>query len=356
MTPRRIKSVDDLHAYLHRGLMLEHATIPVYLTALYSIHPGSNPAATHVLRTVAVEEMLHLTIVANLINATGGHPDLTASDFVPQFPTYLPDGETKFKVGLARFSPAALDTFLQIEQPKAAPKGALVASTEYAASGQFSLASCPLDPGVEYASIGEFYAEIQHGLDYLHERHGPSLFKPNTERQITDEYYYSGGGRLFLITNIKSAREAVRLIVEQGEGLGGGIYDHAKELAHYFRFMELKRGRYYEPGNKPEKPTGPALAVDWDKVYPIKENAKIRDYHDTELRDAAVSFNEYYAQYLARLSGAFNGQPALMLELVPMMFEIRNRMTQLMHVPLDDKSGQNAAPTFEIGVMAEAAK
>ena len=53
---------------------LEHATIPPYLTALYSIHPTPTPTPPHILRVVAVEEMLHLTLVANVLNAVGGSP------------------------------------------------------------------------------------------------------------------------------------------------------------------------------------------------------------------------------------------------------------------------------------------
>ena len=121
MSLKRITTVDDLHRYLHAALQLEHATIPPYLTALYSIHPGTNSDAFHVLRVVAVEEMLHLTLAANLLNAVGGTPDLTRPGFVPKYPTYLPDGETDFEVSRQRFSPAGLETFLNIERPEAPP-------------------------------------------------------------------------------------------------------------------------------------------------------------------------------------------------------------------------------------------
>ena len=33
------------------------------------------------------------------------------------------------------------------------------------------------------------------------------------------EYYYSGGGELIAVTDLESARAAIRLISEQGEGL-----------------------------------------------------------------------------------------------------------------------------------------
>lgn len=67
-----IKTVENLHFYLKQALRLEHATIPPYLTALYSIKPGKNVDAFHIIRQVAVEEMLHLSLVSNVLNAVGG--------------------------------------------------------------------------------------------------------------------------------------------------------------------------------------------------------------------------------------------------------------------------------------------
>src|SRR5271157_2434991 len=117
MTPPQITTIEKLHEYLYHAMQLEHGTIPVYLTALYSLHPGSNSDAHHIIRTVAVEEMLHLSLVANVMNAVGGTPDLTQPDFVPPFPAYLPDGETDFQVDLQPFSQDAVTTFLNIERP-----------------------------------------------------------------------------------------------------------------------------------------------------------------------------------------------------------------------------------------------
>ena len=121
MALHRITTVDTLHRYLYAALQLEHATIPPYLTALYSIRPGTNADAYHVLRVTAVEEMLHLTLAANILNAVGGKPDLTKPGFVPEYPAYLPDGEADFQVSRGRFSRDALETFLSIERPRQAP-------------------------------------------------------------------------------------------------------------------------------------------------------------------------------------------------------------------------------------------
>ena len=117
MSLHRIADVAELRRHLEAAMQLEHATIPPYLTALYSIHPGTNTAAYHVIRAVVVEEMLHLTLAANLLNAVGGSPDLTPPGFMPVYPAYLPDGETDFQVDLQGFSRAAIQTFLKIERP-----------------------------------------------------------------------------------------------------------------------------------------------------------------------------------------------------------------------------------------------
>ena len=48
MASPRITTVEELQRYLYAAMQLEHATIPPYLTALYSIHPGTNSDAFHV--------------------------------------------------------------------------------------------------------------------------------------------------------------------------------------------------------------------------------------------------------------------------------------------------------------------
>jgi hypothetical protein len=102
-----IITVEDLHYYLIQGMMIEHATFPPYLTALYSLKPGSNLEAFHFIRTIAVEEMLHLTLIANVFNAVGGNIQgvLTNPDFVPTYPTHLLTKADDFKVDVSKFSP-----------------------------------------------------------------------------------------------------------------------------------------------------------------------------------------------------------------------------------------------------------
>jgi len=355
MTESKITTIEDLHAYLYAALQLEHATIPPYMTALYSLHNGSNSAAWHILRVVVVEEMLHLALAANVLNAVGGSPDLTGPGFVPEYPTHLPDGEKDFEVDIQPFSAAAVETFLNIERPGKAPTEQLRLVARNKRAGRL-LAASPTDPGMQYYSIGEFYAEISRGLKHLDEeyaRQDRRLFTGGRRRQVTPEFFYSGGGEPIVVTGLESALRAVNFIAGQGEGLGGGIYDTRDELAHYYRFQQLKLGRYYQKGDQPDRPSGPALWVDWSTVYPVLKNATLDDYPTgSELRKVAAEFNETYAGFLQFLTKAFTGEPELLLEAVPEMFRLRDEMSRLMRNPIPGRPGVHAAPTFEMAGVA----
>jgi hypothetical protein len=346
----KIITVDQLHQYLYAAMQLEHATIPPYLTALYSIRPGTNSDAYHVLRVTAVEEMLHLTLAANLLNAVGGTPDLTVPGFVADYPAHLPDGEQDFEVSRERFSRSALETFLSIERPRQA-RSEEQRLVNRGAHKRNRLGVVPGAPEMQFYSIGEFYHEIWTGLRHLHEQLGDALFCGDPAKQITPEYFYSGGGEIVAVTDLASAKAAIDLISEQGEGFGGRIYDAENELAHYYRFQQLVLGRYYQDGDESGHPTGPELAVDWDAAYPVKTDAHLSDYPaGSELHEAAVEFNRSYADFLALLTEAFAGEPALFPEAVTGMFRLRDLMTRLMHNPIPGQDGLNAAPTFEMPV------
>ncbi len=343
-----ITDTESLHKYMYAALQLEHATIPPYLTALYSIHPGTNLDAVMVIRVVAVEEMLHLTLAANILNATGGTPDLTGPGFVPTYPAYLPDGEDDFQVDLQRFSPDAIETFLNIERPGAAPEEEERVRPHDGARPL--LVAAPHDDSMRFFSIGEFYEEIRRGLEHLHGELGDDLFSGDPQRQVTPEYYYSGGGEIVPVTDLASACAALELIAEQGEGLGGGIFDDEGEIAHYFRFEQLKLGRYYQPGDTGGNATGPELSVDWDAVYPVKTNVVLEDLRDSpELHAGAAEFNQRYADFLELLTRAYTGEPVLLIDAVAEMFRLRDGMLSLIRHPIPGPGGLTAGPTFEIG-------
>ncbi len=200
-----IRTVEGLRTHLQTAIELEHSVIPPYLCALYSIEDGANTAAAASLHDVVLEEMLHLTLAANVLNAIGGAPDLIHPDFVPRYPSYLPHGNDSIVLNLAPFSRETLAEFLKIEHP-----------------------SAPHSPpeANQYASIGQFYAAIVDGLEML-AKTVPNLFRGKRSRQIAPEYYYNSGGEVVEVTDLQSARRALEIIVLQGEG-HRAIYDRER--------------------------------------------------------------------------------------------------------------------------------
>ena len=102
-TTAGITTLDDLRAHLQWAIELEHATLPPYLCALYSLEPERNPEAVEVVGSVFAEEMLHLLLAANLLNAVGGAPVLDAPHLLPSYPHPLPHGDGSLRIGLHPF-------------------------------------------------------------------------------------------------------------------------------------------------------------------------------------------------------------------------------------------------------------
>ena len=225
-----IETREDLQQHLQWAIELEHSTLPPYLTALYSIKDGTNREAIEIIHSVFIEEMLHLTLAANILNAVGGAPNLDYPGIMPSYPTFLAHSNEAFQVGLAKFSPEALETFLQIERP-----------------GEHD--GLPEDDNFE--TIGQFYEAIEEALKRMAAELGEAeLFNGDPARQVTDALYYGGSGRIVAVTDLASALKALEEIVEQGEGLQHQeIWDgdrdmfhpEREEVAHYFRFNELLR-------------------------------------------------------------------------------------------------------------------
>ncbi len=278
-TPK-ITSHDDLITYLKAALRLEHATIPPYLTALYSLHPGSNSPAWHILRVVAVEEMLHLTLVANVMNAVGGVPNLTEPEFVPSYPTALPRRRGRLRRGPAAvLGRQAVDTFLQIERPGKAPEGRRLIKTSRDSKAPELLVADPLGSGLRFCSIGEFYEEIIRGLEFLDQQYqaeGRELFTGNPDHQVrrstsTPAAAGDPGNRPGL-----SARGAAASSPSRARAWAAASTT-TRRAGPLLPVRQLKLGRYYQEGDSAGRlPAGPGVHVDWDAVYPVNDERQAR--------------------------------------------------------------------------------
>ncbi|MFJ3788372.1 ferritin-like protein [Kitasatospora sp. NPDC090091] len=341
------KTLPELRKYLQAAMEVEHLTIPVYMTGMYTIRPGTNRTAYYAIRAVLLEEMLHMTLVANLLNAVGGSP-VVDSRVVAEYPARLPfSGDSVPRIGLQHFSPAALKTFLRIEQPKRMTPGG------------------GAEPGSGWTSIGQFYDTVRAGLEHLIKTlgHDAVFTREKPGHQVGPEDFYNSGGEVFRIDGRNSALEALETITEQGEGVSDTIWNsnnrfgEQRELAHYFRFNEIYTGRSYGPDDRPkDQPSGPLVDVTWDDAYPILGDSKVADYKRFETTSAvyaqAVAFNSRYAVLLGFLNSAFNGRPRDLALAIPTMLELRDRAEQLYRNPHPDPEaaaqGRFASATFEI--------
>jgi CDGSH-type Zn-finger protein len=332
-----IASIEDLRTHLQWAIELEHSTLPPYLCALYPLDPTRNAEATQVVGSVFAEEMLHLLLAANLLNAVGGSPVLDAPHLLPSYPHPLPHSDRSVQVGLAPFGPEALELFLRIEQPARADAPAQ-------ADG--------------YSTIGQFYAAIEEGLRGLCASLGEwAVFSGDPARQVRDFHLSRGGGRVIAVQDLASALEALGEIVEQGEGAARTeIWDgdrdvfhpDREEVAHYYRFVELKEGRRFRAGDTPQSgPTGEALAVDLEGVLPMRSNPRAADHvPGSPVRLAQEEFNHTYCVLLHLLEEAFSGSPSLLGVATGMMYAVREQARALMRMPSGD-GRTTAGPTFE---------
>lgn len=323
-----ITNIESLKQHLQWAIELEHATLAPYLSALYSIKSGTNTESIEVIKSVFIEEMLHMALAANILNAIGGTPRFDYDGFIPTFPTPLPHGDGSFLVHLGKFTPEGVRSFLDIERP----------------------AESDAEPLEEnYHSIGQFYAAIIEGLKSCCAALGEdAVFCGDPSWQLTAETtFYGGAGHLIGVTDLASALEAMDEIVEQGEGMDHTtIFDGDKnmfhpereEVGHYFRFQEILEGRSYQPGDTPESgPTGPKFTVDWDAVHNMRPNPDINDYPiDSAAREKMEALAQGYSDMLRMMEKSFAGDPKLFGETVGTMYELRHLIQELMEMPSGD--------------------
>jgi hypothetical protein len=339
-----ITTLESLREHVQGALELEHATLPPYLCALFSIHPDTNVQSVEVVRSVFIEEMLHLALAANILNAIGGAPRLNEADFVPVYPTTLPHSDGTFTVPLARFAPETIEVFMRVERP-----GEPHAGSE--ADG--------------FETIGQFYRAIEEGLKMLCATLGQeAVFTGDPARQITPDILgFVGERRVIAVHNLKTAITAIGEIEGQGEGLKHRqvwdgdrdmFHPEREEVAHYFRFSEIFQGRFYVRGDSPRSgPSGESFVVDWDAVYPLRSNCKVSDFEvNSPVRAKMVEFNTQYCEMLRTLHQALNGETSLLSPAISMMFQLQSIASELVQMPTGD-GVTTAGPSFEF-VAADA--
>src|SRR6516165_4747589 len=80
--PVEKRTPHHLREMVQCAIKLEHATLPPYLTAMWSVKDKKHQAYK-ILRGIVYEEMGHLGTVCNLLTTIGGAPVFSDKDFVP---------------------------------------------------------------------------------------------------------------------------------------------------------------------------------------------------------------------------------------------------------------------------------
>jgi hypothetical protein len=339
--PTRVQAIvaaeqsEDLYGPLQGAIELEHATIPIYLTSFLSIKKGLMTDIAAILRSVFMEEMLHMCIACNVLNAIGGAPVINKPGFVPTYPGPLPMNIGDLKVHLAPLSMEQLELFMKIEEPEVPLK--------------FPVKTALLSLSVSYATIGQFYQALIEKIQEF----GDDIFKKgDPARQVVGEQWFPAS-ELFAIQNAAQATQALQLIVEQGEGthkspLSGG------ELAHYYRFAEIfHQKQLVADATVPQgfSYSGSTIKLDSSGVWNLVIDSKASQYPaGSRARTLVDQFNSSYSNLLNALQDTFNGSPKSLDRAIGLMFELNTVGGQVVETT-DSATGKQAAPSYEFAAV-----
>ncbi|MET9734801.1 ferritin-like protein [Streptomyces sp. NPDC006458] len=362
--PEPIKDKAELTAALQLAVGLELSTIPVYLTALYSIKDGHNSDAAQTIRSVVMEEMLHMVLAANVLSALGTKPSTDPVTFktfkdVPPVPEYPYDIKLISGIGsleLRPLAPAAVDGFVLIEHPF---HGAAKLSDIDCSSGG-------------YPTIGEFYGAIRTALkDHCKDED----FKHGNQVKATE--YYGGAGEILHVSGVDTAVAAIDKIVDQGEGLPPEVLDKPAVVvtdhdrlnsgwemySHYARFRELQTGRRFRTDQLAnEEPKGALLLVDYDAVHPaefVKGNGALPSgLEGIALKEFDLAYTELVDDLYLAFSAVKKSVPYKMgthagvdeKDRLPLavhsMWALKNKAVALMRTPDPARAHKTLCPRF----------
>jgi hypothetical protein len=210
----------DLNRHLQHALELELWTIPLYLTALYSIRNLTKikhqdyPEAAKLILSVVVQEMLHVELVCNLSNALGYTPkfkcpeydELKGIPFIHPHHNSLPNDIKGYQVKPQALSMESLKLFCAIELPH--PKKEIIWKNE-----------------TRYNSIAALYEAIKTGVASLWNTCYVGESKNTKQKNSFKEYHNRQGkkhGFSIVINSVETALKAIEAIIEQGEGADAG--------------------------------------------------------------------------------------------------------------------------------------
>ncbi|MBV8373174.1 MAG: hypothetical protein JOY69_07920, partial [Candidatus Eremiobacteraeota bacterium] len=226
-----VETREELLYLLTRASELEHDLACSYLYAGYSIKTslaegGLTPAELAAIRVwkqkiagVAVEEMLHLGQVSNLLTAVGGAPHFVRANF-PLPASTFPFG---IEITLEPLSQALIERFVCYEMPE---PGVLSPEKMAQYDDIRKRTATGVDPSelmrlqnsiepydIDFRTVGEFYHKIESAFKRIP---AARLFIGDPAVQA-NPHYLDLPKELVEVVDVDSACKAIEMIIEQGE-------------------------------------------------------------------------------------------------------------------------------------------
>lgn len=306
-----IETVKDLADHLYAAAQVELSTIPLYLFSLYSIKVSGHSqwsAPRGVLRSmtgIAIEEMLHLALVRNLMVAIGHGDRIKFYDekFIPKYPSLMlhryndKDEEGhEIMLELQRLSTKHVKSFRRVEMPEKVDPNASAFTANPERVGQ-------------YASLGEFYRAIELGFVRLEKKITWDL--DNVRKQYSRGFWNEfGHGKPIRVYDLTTALAALELIIDQGEG---SVEDHKRtptgpgmeDFTHYEKFRRIERGE--EGIGAGDGSAKHEIGIDHpDVTWPVIPNPKIGKMKDPGIQSLMKLFNAAYCYTLCLLDETYD--------------------------------------------------
>ena len=347
---------EQLLHLLTEAAEFEHNLLCCYLYAAFTLKcdgHGLSEAETAAVRgwhksivSVAIEEMTHLALVANLTVAVGARPHFNR----PNFPVPLGYHPAGIVVELSPFDMPTLEHFIYLERPEDAP---VEEGEGFEADGDYDRGerkgAALMPAATDYETIAQFYATIRRTLVDVSRRLGEEqLFIGPASMQIGADVVKLEG--LDPVTNLESALKAIDTIVVQGEGASSGTED-----SHFARFTAIK-GEYEKllAANPRFAPAWPAARNPVMRA-PVEpgERVHVNDARAAALLDLA---NALYNQMLRLLTQAWGRRDAdtaskrTLLESAMSLMHVLAKVSEHLATlrATDSAPGVNAGITFAI--------
>jgi hypothetical protein len=231
---------EDLYHHLQHAVDVEFWTIPLYLTALYSVkglkevRKENYPDAAKLIQSVVIQEMLHLEIICNICSTLGYSPcfhppqydESSNIPFIHPLKELLPSHLHGYVCRPGALNEETLKLFCAIELPH---------QRKHIAWAELK----------SYHSIADMYEALKAGIQHLWSTCYVGDAANSRQKNTFREYHNKGGrshGFSQVIVSIDAALKGIDAIVEQGEGAD------SKHVHADFRPPKMEEGKEFDAG------------------------------------------------------------------------------------------------------------